>query len=175
MRRAALTGPAAKATTDKGNRVKTMKQIDAKKRKAICEALNAVLADTFVLYYKTHTYHWNVEGEDFREYHIMFEEQYTALWKSLDEIAERLRALDSYAPISMKALMAHASLKESGQNREAQQMAKDLADDREEVAVSISKVITLADDGNDAATADMLTKLLGDHEKAAWMLRASAK
>ena len=152
-----------------------MKQIDSKKRKSIVEGLTGALADTFVLYYKTHAYHFNVEGQDFHEYHIMFEEQYNALWKSVDEIAERIRALDAYAPISLKALMGHASLKEAGQNRDAKQMAKDLADDHEEMAQSLTKVINLADDGNDAATADLLTKLLGEHEKTAWMLRSSTK
>lgn len=152
-----------------------MKQIDAKDRKAIVQSLTEVLADTFVLYYKTHAYHFNVEGEDFHEYHIMFEAQYNHLWKSVDEIAERIRALDAYAPISLKALMGHASLKEAGQNRDSKQMAKDLADDHEEMSVSVSKAISLADDANDAATADLLTKLLGEHEKTAWMLRSSAK
>lgn len=152
-----------------------MKQIDSKDRKAIVENLTQVLADTFVLYYKTHAYHFNVEGEDFHEYHIMFEQQYNHLWKSVDEIAERVRALDAYAPISLKNLLSHATLKEAGQNRDSKQMAKDLADDHEEMSVSVSKVITMADEANDAATADLLTKLLGEHEKTAWMLRSSAK
>jgi starvation-inducible DNA-binding protein len=153
-----------------------MKQIDSKKRKNVVEALNGILADTFVLYYKTHASHWNVEGEDFREYHFMFEEQYTELWKALDEIAERLRAIDAYAPVSIKALVAHAALKETGQNRgSAHAMAKDLADDHEALSQTIAKGIDTAEDANDAATADMLTKRLGEHEKTAWMLRSSTK
>ncbi len=153
-----------------------MKQIDTKKRKSIIEGLTGVLADTFVLYYKTHAYHFNVEGEDFREYHLLFEDQYNELWKAVDELAERIRSLDAYAPVSLKSLLASASIKESGQNiRDARQMAKDLADDHEDLSQSITKVINLADDANDLATADLLTKRLGDHEKTAWMLRASTK
>lgn len=152
-----------------------MKQIDSKKRKSIIEGLTGALADTFVLYYKTHAYHFNVEGEDFREYHLMFEDQYNQLWQAVDEIAERVRSLDAYAPISLKTLLTHASLKEAGQNRDAKQMAKDLADDHEEISQSIAELINLADDANDAATADLLTKRLGDHEKTAWMLRSSTK
>lgn len=153
-----------------------MKQIDSKKRKAIIEGLTGVLADTFVLYYKTHAYHFNVEGEDFREYHLMFEDQYNELWKAVDEIAERVRTLDAYAPVSLKTLLGQASLKESGQNiRDARQMAKDLADDHEEISQSLAKIINLADDANDLATADLLTQRLGSHEKTAWMLRSSTK
>jgi len=152
-----------------------MKQIDTKKRKVIVEGLTGVLADTFVLYYKTHAYHFNIEGEDFHEYHLMFEGQYTELWKAVDELAERIRSLDAYAPISLKNLLGHASLKEAGQNRDSRQMAKDLADDHEEISQSIAELISTADDANDAATADLLTKRLGDHEKTAWMLRSSTK
>lgn len=152
-----------------------MKQIDAKKRKSVVETLNGVLADTFVLYYKTHASHWNVEGDNFKELHDLFMEQYTELWNALDEIAERVRALDSFAPISIKALAAQAELKEYGQNRDATQMVKDLADDHEDIAVSISKAIDLAEDAHDQASADLLVKRLGVHEKTAWMLRSITK
>ncbi len=34
--------------------------------KKITEGLTKVLADTFVLYFKTHAFHWNVEGAHFK-------------------------------------------------------------------------------------------------------------
>ena len=152
-----------------------MKQIDKKKIKGVVEALTGVLSDSFVLYYKTHSSHWNVEGAQFKSLHDLFMEQYTGLWNALDEIAERIRALDAYAPVSMKELMKSASLDESGQNRDAMQMVRDLADDNEHLASSLSRAISLADEANDQATADLLTARLGQHEKAAWMLRSILK
>ncbi len=56
-------------------------------KKASAEGLSKVLAETFVLYLKTHNYHWNVQGPKFRSLHEMFEEQYRDLWDSIDEIA----------------------------------------------------------------------------------------
>jgi starvation-inducible DNA-binding protein len=152
-----------------------MKQIDAKKRKSIVEGLNGILADTFTLYYKTHASHWNVEGEDFKQFHDMFEAQYTQLWKALDEIAERIRALDAYAPVSMKSLLTHGDLKETGQHPDAVQMARNLVEDHEDLSQTLAKAINMAQDANDAATADLLTKRLGEHEKTAWMLRSITK
>ena len=35
-----------------------------------------VLANTVFLQYKTHAAHWNVEGEDFPQYHAFFEQIY---------------------------------------------------------------------------------------------------
>jgi len=152
-----------------------MKQIDGKKRKNIVDGLTGILADSFVLYYKTHADHWNVEGPHFKDLHDLFMEQYTELWNALDEISERIRALDSFAPVSMKDLIKHASLSEAGQNRDAMQMVRDLADDHEALSQSLAKVITLADGAGDQATADLLTQRLGVHEKAAWMLRSITK
>ena len=152
-----------------------MKQIDKKKRKDIVEGLSGVLSDSFVLYYKTHASHWNVEGPQFKSLHDLFMEQYTEIWTALDLIAERIRALDAYAPVSMKELVKSDSLAETGHNRDAMQIVRDLADDNETLSSSLSKVIQVATDAGDQATADLLTERLGVHEKAAWMLRSILK
>ena len=152
-----------------------MKQIEKKKLGKIVDGLTGILADSFVLYYKTHASHWNVEGPQFKSLHDLFMQQYTEIWTALDNIAERIRALDSYAPVSLKELGKAASLHEFGQNRDAQQMVRDLADDNETLSVALSKLIEITSDAGDQATADLLTERLGVHEKAAWMLRSSLK
>ena len=81
-------------------------------RKTIAEGLTKVLADSYTLYLKTHNYHWNVEGPQFRTLHLMFEEQYTELAAAIDEIAERIRALGYYAPGSYSEYAALTSIKE---------------------------------------------------------------
>lgn len=67
-------------------------------RKAICDGLAKVLADTYMLYQKTHAYHWNVTGPMFSSLHGLFMTQYTELHDAADLIAERIRALGHYAP-----------------------------------------------------------------------------
>ena len=52
----------------------------------LVESLNVFLADTTIVYYKTHGFHWNVEGDNFYGLHLMFEKFYTKLWKSMDEV-----------------------------------------------------------------------------------------
>ena len=53
--------------------------ISAQQRQQISEGLSRVLADTYVLYGKTHGFHWNVTGPMFNTLHLMFMEQYTEL------------------------------------------------------------------------------------------------
>src|SRR5438094_7584420 len=56
-------------------------------------ALNALLADTFVLYIKTKNFHWHVSGPHFRDYHLMLDEQATQILATTDIIAERVRKI----------------------------------------------------------------------------------
>lgn len=74
--------------------------IEENLRKKIVEALNHLLADTVSLYFKTHSYHWNVTSPMFQTLHDMFMQQYTELWNSIDIIAERIRSLGEFAPYS---------------------------------------------------------------------------
>src|SRR5882672_5176447 len=67
-------------------------------REAIAEGLSRVLADTYMLYLKTHAYHWNVTGPLFSSLHLLFEGQYNELHDAGDTIAERIRALGHFAP-----------------------------------------------------------------------------
>ncbi len=143
--------------------------------KTVTQGLTAILADTFVLYFKTHSFHWNVEGAHFKPLHEMFEEQYTALWGVTDELAERIRALDAYAPLGMKDILKQASLQETGQMPDAKAMVQQLANDNAELVNVIFRVLRAAEEAGDEATTDMLIARIQDHEKAAWMLRSTAK
>jgi starvation-inducible DNA-binding protein len=72
--------------------------IAKKDREAVAKHLSKLLADTYSLYLKTHSFHWNVTGPQFNSLHAMFETQYNELWLAADEVAERIRALDVFAP-----------------------------------------------------------------------------
>lgn len=141
-------------------------------RRQICEGLSRLLADSSVLYLKTHNFHWNVEGPMFNTLHQMFMDQYTELWNALDMIAERIRALGSYAPGSYKKFAQLASIAEAEEGLSANAMIKELLDGHEAVTKTIRSVFPMAEGGNDEATLDLLTQRLQLHEKTAWMLRS---
>jgi len=141
-------------------------------RNKIADGLSNLLADSFILYLKTHSFHWNVEGPQFNSLHQMFMVQYTELWNALDLIAERIRALGFYAPGSFKKYSKLSSIEESEEQLPASDMIKQLLDGHESVAQTARNVLPLADAGTDEATLDLLTQRLQVHEKTAWMLRA---
>lgn len=140
----------------------------------VISALQRVLGDTYTLYMKTHSYHWNVTGPQFNSLHQMFEVQYTALWQSLDVLAERIRALGAFAPGSSRA-MAAFSVIEEGDNEvpSAQVMLQNLAADHETWVQGATIALDLAGEANDAPTEDLMTQLISEHQKTIWMLKSS--
>jgi starvation-inducible DNA-binding protein len=138
----------------------------------VAGALSNVLADTFILYLKTHNFHWNVTGPMFPVLHSMFEEQYNELWLAVDAIAERIRSLGVVAPGSYGEFTKLTYLQESPVARNANEMIAELLRDHETAARTARSALAIARTAVDAPTEDLLTQRLAAHEKAAWMLRS---
>ena len=146
--------------------------IPTNQRQEIADGLARLLADTYVLYGKTHGFHWNVTGPMFNTLHLMFMEQYTELWNALDVIAERIRALGVVAPHGGSTLANLASIPEAEQQPAALDMVRELVSGHEAVARTALSIYALANAASDEPTADLLTQRLQVHEKTAWMLRS---
>jgi starvation-inducible DNA-binding protein len=146
--------------------------IPADQRQEIADGLARLLADTYVLYGKTHGFHWNVTGPMFNTLHLMFMEQYTELWNALDVIAERIRALGVLAPHGGSTLARLASIPEADQQPAALEMVRELVSGHEAVARTARSLYPLVQAAGDEPSADLLTQRLQIHEKTAWMLRS---
>ena len=139
----------------------------------IVEHLQQVLADSFVVYFKIHSYHWNVVGPDFKPLHDLFGVQYTELWTAIDDIAERIRSLGSGAANSMAEMIAQSNVDEATTTPDAKTMVKELAQDQQKLCASLAKAVAVADAAGDVSTADLMTQRLNIHEKNVWMLQAT--
>ncbi len=137
---------------------------------AVADGLSRLLADTFVLYLKTHGFHWNVVGPRFYELHKLFEDQYNALWESLDEIAERLRALGVRAPGSFAEYAKLASVPEETRDLPAPDMIRQLLEGNRALSHAAQHLVEIADAAGDVGTADLATLRSEACDKAAWML-----
>ena len=144
-------------------------------RQKIAEGLSRLLADTYGLYLKTHSFHWNVEGPMFNTLHLMFMEQYTELWNALDLIAERIRSLGYPAPGTYGEFQRLSKLEDTAGAPEAMEMVRLLVRGHETVARTAREVFKAADKGGDESTAELLTLRLQVDVKTAWMLRSLLK
>lgn len=141
-------------------------------RETIAENLSRLLADTYSLYLKTHSFHWNVTGPQFNSLHLMFEQQYNALWTAADEVAERIRTLDIVAPGSYSQFAQLTSIPEEAGVPAWQDMVDQLRKGHEIAAATARDTVMAADEAGDEGTADLATQRLREHEKTAWMLRS---
>ncbi len=146
--------------------------LDEKSRKKIADGLSKLLADSYTLYLKTHNYHWNVTGPEFRTLHLMFEEEYTELATAVDVLAERIRALGFPAPGTYKAYAKLSSIQEEDDIPAAQDMIRNLVKAHETVIRTARSVLPVAADAHDETTVGVLGDRLDIHEKTAWMLRS---
>jgi starvation-inducible DNA-binding protein len=149
--------------------------IAAKDRAAIAKGLSRLLADTYVVYLKTHNFHWNVEGPMFQTLHQMFMEQYTEAWNAIDLVAERIRSLGHYAPGTYREYLELSRVKERPGVPKALEMVKQLIDGQEAVVKTARELLPLAESADDQPTLDLLTQRMQVHEKNAWMLRSLLK
>jgi len=147
--------------------------LNKSERAASIDALRKVLGETYALYFKTHGYHWNVTGPRFKALHELFMQQYTELWQALDELAERIRALGEFAPASSDELASYATIKPDNGVPDAEDMITNLVRGHEILAQVAKDGVKVAEEGDDAVTADLLTQRAAAAEKSAWMLRAS--
>lgn len=138
----------------------------------IHEVLNKQIANWSVLYVKLHNYHWYVKGQQFFTLHAKFQELYEEAALHVDEIAERLLALQGEPVAKMSEYLSLASVKEADGNENAQQMVAATIADFSTIVSELKSGISLAQEAGDETTADMLLAIHTALEKHVWMLRA---
>ncbi len=141
-------------------------------RKTAAEALGRVLASSYVLYIKTQSFHWNVEGPFFAPLHAQFGSQYEALGDAIDEIAERIRALGFAAPGSFAQFKKLSAVEEQTGTPKADKMIAELLADHETLAKLARETKDIVERVGDAESGDLMVERMTEHGKTAWMLRA---
>ena len=146
-----------------------------KKDTRVVDGLNLVLADSYALMALTHLAHWNVEGADFFPLHKAFQEQYENLFEAVDEIAERVRALDAYSIGGLSTLAKVAQMNEFKSPMPQKDYVAALIVAHEKVVDDATRTRNTAGEVNDLQTQDLMIKRLQEHEKTLWMLKSYLK
>ena len=138
----------------------------------LCDSLNQVLADSYALMSLTHLAHWNVEGPGFFALHTAFQTQYEELFIAIDEIAERIRSLGSYAIGGLATHAAAAQIKEFVSPLPQEQYVSALLAANEKLVSDAIRARGLAGDVNDPESQDLMTERITLHQKTIWMLKS---
>ena len=141
----------------------------------LIEQLKVILGTNFALYLKSHNYHWNIEGNNFPQYHDFLNTFYNEVFLQNDSIAEHIRYLDAYAPGSFTRFLELSVVDEATTVPDALTMMITLKNDNERYIVQLRAGSIVADEAGEPAVSNFLQELLGAHQKKAWMLRSIVK
>lgn len=157
---------ARRATVDLG--------ISAEANEIVVNILRPLVADEMILYTKLRNYHWNVTGPEFKSLHALFEEQYEEVADIIDQLAERIRQHGEKTPGTLAEFKEMARLSEEpGVYPAAMTMVANLEADHEALVRQLrADIETIDDEADEVGAEDLLTGMLQQHQKMAWMLRA---
>ncbi len=155
--------------------MKTTKKDSEAHSRHLGESLNQVLADSYALMALTHLAHWNVEGPGFFSLHTAFQTQYEELFVAVDEIAERIRALGTYAIGGVGKFAETARMPEFAAPLGQSEYVAALIEANEKLVADASRARDLAGELNDPESQDLMIGRITLHQKTIWMLKSSLK
>ena len=138
----------------------------------LIEQMKIILGTNFGLYFKAHTFHWNVEGPDFAQYHGFLGDFYESVFDQTDSIAEHIRALGSYAPTTLARMMELSKVNDLVAIPSPLVMMSELVNDNNKYILELRAGIALADAADEPAVGNFLQDILDAHQKHGWMLKS---
>jgi len=137
----------------------------------ISAALRQLLADSFVLYFKTKNFHWHMTGQHFRDYHLLLDEHAQQIFAMTDDIAERARKIGGTTLRSIGDISRHQRLKDNDDEAVAPKamLAEPTADNRALTRYFRSSHET-CEKYNDVATASLIEVWIDQTERRTWFL-----
>lgn len=141
----------------------------------LVDQLKTAFANVFCFYIKAQNYHWNIEGQDFPQYHEFLGNLYEEVYGSVDTMAELIRTLDSYAPGTLARIKELSTLEENDVIPDAKTMMMNLLNDNMKVRLSLMVTYQAAESAGEIGISNFLQDRIQAHEKHNWMLRSITK
>jgi starvation-inducible DNA-binding protein len=141
----------------------------------LVKAMKIAFASENVYYVKASSFHWNIEGPNFPQYHELLNTIYNEVYNARDDFAENIRKLGSYALGSNSSYIKYSAIQESNEVPEPQAMLAELLADSEKIANFLKIVFDLAEQNGEHGLSNFIADRQDAHKKHAWMLRSTLK
>ncbi len=141
----------------------------------LTEDLKVLLASVNSLSIKAQNFHWNVEGDNFPQYHKYLQKFYEEVYSAVDKIAEYIRALDSYTPGSLTRYAELTIIQDQLKIPRAELMFAELFEDNIKMIELLNHCFSSATQENKQGIANFIAERLDAHEKHQWQLRSILK
>lgn len=140
------------------------------------EKLNCYLANLNVLFRNLQTYHWYLTGKDFFIIHEKLEEFYNDINIQIDDVAERILAIDGKPFATMTDYLENSFLAEAeAKEIPAKKSLEAVKSDFEKMLELVKEIKVQAEKENDYGTSAQMDDYIRDYEKKLWMIAAYLK
>lgn len=147
--------------------------LDKRRSDQTSNQLNELLAGFQLMYQNLRGFHWNIRGDKFFELHLKFEELYNDVNLKVDELAERILALDGKPLHTFSSYLKKSKIKEQPDVSDGKKILKLLISDYKHLIIKEREILILAEKNKDEGTATLLTDYITQQEKTVWMLNAA--
>lgn len=159
-----------------GAALHTRSDLGAQATLDIAASLTGLLADVFALYLKTKNFHWHLSGPNFRDYHLMLDEQGDQLFAMTDVIAERARKVGGNTLRSIGHIKRIQRLLDNdAEYVSPQDMLAELADDNRRLTGFLRATHAVCEEYNDVATTSLIEVWIDETERRSWFLFESTR
>ena len=139
------------------------------------ESAKQAMANTFVMYFKAHVYHWNVEGINFPQMHEFLGNLYEELQAAVDPFAEEIRSLGEYTPRNLDEIFKLKTIDGDNVATTVSEMIADLLIANNQSIVTLNKLFGELDAAGEQGFANFVAERLDAHKKHGWMLKSILK
>jgi starvation-inducible DNA-binding protein len=165
------TAEKIESKNEKAASVRSVGQLDHAAVEEISGELRHLLADTFALYLKTKNFHWHMTGKNFRDYHLLLDEQGDQIFAMTDPVAERARKLGSTTLHSISEIASHQRLKDSNSlHLSPKAMLSELFADNRQLTAFLRSAHEVCERHNDVATTSLIEVWIDETERRSWFL-----
>lgn len=141
----------------------------------LVDDLKTLLATSYSYALKAANYHWNVEGDDFIQYHSWLGDVYSEVFSSVDQIAEYIRILQAYTPASLIRFQELTRIQDQIEVIQPPELFQQLLEDTTTMIAVLNQVFASATRENQQGIANFMAERLDVMQKYAWQIRSTLK
>lgn len=148
-------------------------QVNAKVADSVVKELQVLLADFQLFYTNLRGFHWNIKGPSFQQLHEQYEEMYDDTANKVDEVAERILMLGQTPVHTFSEYLKVSTIKETGVVSDSVEIAKIILDNLKALIAKERQILSIAGEGDDEATAAMMSDYIREQEKTIWLIAST--
>jgi len=137
-------------------------------------ALRTAFSSEYSFLVKAQDAHWNVQGDEFYQDHLLFERIYEEVQESIDPFAEQLRQCQIFVPSGLNKMRELSILDDfPADNLTSDEYKQLLLTDSDAMADLFASAFAVAEQNKEHGLSNFLADRQAAHRKHSWMLRAS--